>query len=157
MLCCTLDEMMNGKIDISQVAEEENLFYKINHRLVRLYEVMQESKNSVASERADLQELISDISHQVKTPIANLKMINATLLEQEVPPDKQREFLLASGTQLDKLDFLMQAMIKTSRLETGVISLEKKQQPYLTYWIMQLSTRRSTVLFVFALKAGKCT
>lgn len=112
MLCCTLDEMMNGKIDISQVAEEENLFYKINHRLVRLYEVMQESKNSVASERADLQELISDISHQVKTPISNLKMINATLLEQEVPQDKQREFLLASGTQLDKLDFLMQAMIK---------------------------------------------
>ena len=90
---------------------------------------MQESKNSVASERADLQELISDISHQVKTPIANLKMVNATLLEQEVPSDKQREFLLASGTQLDKLDFLMQAMIKTSRLETGVISLEKKQQP----------------------------
>lgn len=137
ILCCTLDEMMNGKIDISQVAEEENLFYKINHRLVRLYEVMQESKNSVASERADLQELISDISHQVKTPIANLKMVNATLLkmvnatllEQEVPSDKQREFLLASGTQLDKLDFLMQAMIKTSRLETGVISLEKKQQP----------------------------
>ena len=101
ILCCTLDEMMNGKIDISQVAEEENLFYKINHRLVRLYEVMQESKNSVASERADLQELISDISHQVKTPIANLKMVNATLLEQEVPSDKQREFLLASGTQLD--------------------------------------------------------
>lgn len=129
ILCCTLDEMMNGKIDISQVAEEENLFYKINHRLVRLYEVMQESKNSVASERADLQELISDISHQVKTPIANLKMVNATLLEQEVPSDKQREFLRASGTQLDKLDFLMQAMIKTSRLETGVISLEKKQQP----------------------------
>ena len=129
ILCCTLDEMMNGKIDISQVAEEENLFYKINHRLVRLYEVMQESKNSVASERADLQELISDISHQVKTPIANLKMVNATLLEQEVPSDKQREFLLASGTQLDKLDFLMQAMIKTSRLETGVISLEKKSQP----------------------------
>lgn len=129
MLCCTLDEMMNGKMDISQAVEEENLFYKINHRLVRLYEVMLESKNSVASERADLQELISDISHQVKTPIANLKMVNSTLLEQDVPQDKQREFLIASSTQLDKLDFLMQAMIKTSRLETGVISLEKKQQP----------------------------
>lgn len=85
---------MNGKIDISQVAEEENLFYKINHRLVRLYEVMQESKNSVASERADLQELISDISHQVKTPIANLKMINATLLEQEVPQVNSGNFYL---------------------------------------------------------------
>lgn len=129
MLCYTLDGMMNGKIDISQISEEENLFYKINHRLVRLYEVMQESKSIVASERADLQELISDISHQVKTPIANLKIVNATLLEQEVQQDKQREFLLASTTQLDKLDFLMQAMIKTSRLETGVISLEKKEQP----------------------------
>ena len=115
--------------DHKQTVEEENLFYKINYRLGRLYEVMQENKNSIAKERADLQELISDISHQVKTPIANLKMINNTLLENEVPPQKQKEFLTAQASQLDKLDFLMQAMIKTSRLETGVISLEQRQQP----------------------------
>ena len=127
--CGQMDDMLSGDMQPKQTVEEESLFYKINYQLGRLYEVMQENKNSIAKERADLQELISDISHQVKTPIANLKMINATLLEQEVPSDKQREFLLASGTQLDKLDFLMQAMIKTSRLETGVISLEKKQQP----------------------------
>ena len=63
-----------------QAAEEESLFYKINHRLVRLYEVMIENRNSVAKERADLQELISDISHQVKTPITNLKMYQRTEL-----------------------------------------------------------------------------
>ena len=56
-------------------------------------------------------------------------MINSTLMEQEVPAQKQKEFLAAQASQLDKLDFLMQAMIKTSRLETGVISLEQKQQP----------------------------
>ena len=150
ILCCTLDEMMNGKIDISQVAEEENLFYKINHRLVRLYEVMQESKNSVASERADLQELISDISHQVKTPISNLKMINATLLEQEVPQDKQREFLLASGTQLDKLDFLMQAMIKTSRLETGVASERADLQELISDISHQVKTPISNLKMINA-------
>ncbi len=93
-----------------------------------VYEVMQENRNHIAKEREDLQELISDISHQVKTPIANLKMINNTLLEQEVPAQKQQEFLTAQSSQLDKLDFLMQAMIKTSRLETGVISLEQKEQ-----------------------------
>ena len=76
-----------------------------------------------------MQELISDISHQVKTPISNLKMVNATLLEQPMPEEKQREFLQASSSQLEKLDFLMQAMIKTSRLETGVISLDRKIQP----------------------------
>ena len=56
-------------------------------------------------------------------------MVNATLLEQSVTEEKRREFLQASSGQLEKLDFLMQAMIKTSRLETGVISLERKMQP----------------------------
>ena len=56
-------------------------------------------------------------------------MVNATLLEQPMPEKKRREFLQASSGQLEKLDFLMQAMIKTSRLETGVISLDRKIQP----------------------------
>lgn len=128
-LCYLLDDMMTGEMEPPQTSEEENLFYKINHRLARLYEVMRENRRSVAKERTDLQELISDISHQVKTPIANLKMVNATLLTQSMPEEKQKEFLTACGGQLDKLDFLMQAMIKTSRLETGVISLTMKLQP----------------------------
>ena len=126
--CSLMDDMLSGNMQPKQTVEEESLFYKIEYRLNRLYEVMQENKNSIAQERADLQELISDISHQVKTPIANLKMINSTLLENEVPVQKQKEFLTAQASQLDKLDFLMQAMIKTSRLETGVISLEQRQQ-----------------------------
>ena len=128
-LCETIDSMLDGTSAPPQVYEEENLFYKINHRLVRLYEVMRENRECVAKERADLQELISDISHQVKTPIANLQMVNATLLEQPVTKEKRQEFLQASSGQLEKLDFLMQAMIKTSRLETGVISLDRKTQP----------------------------
>ena len=109
--------MLPGAEQPRQAAEEESLFYKINFRLGRLYEVMQENKNSIAKEQSDLQELISDISHQVKTPIANLKIINSTLMEQDVPAQKQKEFLAAQAGQLDKLDFLMQAMIKISRLE----------------------------------------
>ena len=108
--CGQMDDMLSENMQPKQTVEEENLFYKINYRLGRLYEVMQENKNSIAKERADLQELISDISHQVKTPIANLKMINNTLLENEVPPQKQKEFLTAQASQLDKLDFLMQAI-----------------------------------------------
>lgn len=128
-LCGQLDAMLSGEIEPPQTLEEESIFYKINHRLARLYEVMRENQRSVAKERADLQELISDISHQVKTPIANLKMIDTTLLEQSLTEEKVYEFLTAMGGQIDKLDFLMQAMIKTSRLETGVITLEKKMQP----------------------------
>ena len=129
MLCEQLDGMIQGNLKDLQFDEEENLFNKINHRLSRLYSVLCENRQSIAREREDLQGLISDVSHQVKTPIANLKMIETTLIEQDMTEQKQREFLAAMGGQLDKLDFLMQALIKTSRLEAGIISLEKKKQP----------------------------
>jgi signal transduction histidine kinase len=126
-LCTLLDTMMHGKKEITQEIEKEPLFYKVNHRLLKLYEVMIENRNNVIKEKKELQELISDISHQIKTPISNLKIVNATLIEQQVPTDEQKKFLKAMDTQIDKLDFLMQALIKTSRLETGIISLIKQQ------------------------------
>lgn len=126
-ICRTLDGMMNGDIEPQKINEEETLLAKINYRLARLYEAMRENSRRVAEERAVLQELISDISHQVKMPIANLKIINSTLLEKNVSEDKKKEFLQAISGQLDKLDFLMQAMIKMSRLETGIITLVQKE------------------------------
>jgi signal transduction histidine kinase len=125
-ICRTLDAMMNGDNEFQKANEEETLLARINYRLMRLYEAMQENSCRVAEEKANLQELISDISHQVKMPIANLKMVNATLLEQNVPEDKRHDFLQAMDGQLNKLDFLMQAMIKISRLETGVITLSQR-------------------------------
>lgn len=128
-ICQTLDDMMSGNGRPQYAGETETLFVKINHRLNRLYDVMLESRNHATGERARLQEIISDISHQVKTPIANLKMTNDLLLEQDMPEDKQQEFLKATNGQLEKLDFLMQAMIKMSRLEAGIITLTKKDCP----------------------------
>lgn len=128
-LCDTLDGMMNGNERPAVDYEAETLFAHICHRLERLYNIMQENRRKVIEEKAELQSLVSDISHQTKTPIANLKMINDTLLTRPMPEEKLREFLQATGSQLDKLDFLIQAMVKTSRLETGVITLEKKAAP----------------------------
>ena len=51
--CGQMDDMLSGDMQPRQTVEEESLFYKINYRLGRLYEVMQENKNSVAKERAD--------------------------------------------------------------------------------------------------------
>ena len=94
---------------------------------VRLYHVMQETRHKVEEEKAELQSLVSDISHQTKTPIANLKMLNDTMLTIKISEETREEFLHATASQLDKLDFLIQGMVKTSRLETGVITLEKKE------------------------------
>lgn len=63
--CVMLDDMLSGDAQPQQTVVEESLFYKINYRLGRLYEVMRENQNSITKERADLLELISDISHHI--------------------------------------------------------------------------------------------
>lgn len=126
-LCYMLDGMINGSEWPQMHMEAETSLARISHRLERLYNIMQTDRCKASEEKAELQTLVSDISHQTKTPIANLKMINDTMQTRKMPEGKLQEFLQVSGSQLDKLDFLIQAMVKTSRLETGVIALEKKQ------------------------------
>lgn len=94
--------------------------------LTRLYGIMQENRRKVDEERKELQMLVSDISHQVKTPVSNLKMVTDTLLTKPVTEQEQTDFLQGIRSQTDKLDFLFQALVKASRLETGAIRLEKK-------------------------------
>lgn len=125
-LCSVLDDMINSR-DVQIIEyDKETLFDKIGHRLTRLYGIMQENRSKVEDERQELQTLISDISHQVKTPVANLKMMTDTLLTKQVAERERQEFLYGIRGQAEKLDFLMQGLVKTSRLETGIISLEKK-------------------------------
>lgn len=124
-----IDDIVNGKEDITFDLESETLTGKINHRLLRLYEIMQNEKRQVQEEKQSIQEMISGISHQVKTPLTNLKMYNSTLLERQLAPEKAREFHKLMESQIDKLNFLIQAMVKMSRLETGVITLSVSRTP----------------------------
>ncbi len=125
-LCKTLDNMIDGDEEPKPTDNSETLFARINHRLTRLYQIMQGNRRKVEEERQELQTLVSDISHQVKTPVSNLKMVTDTLLTRPVTEAERIDFIKGVRSQTDKLDFLFQALVKTSRLETGVIRLEKK-------------------------------
>ena len=126
VLCQTLDHMIEGNEAPLRPEDSETTLARICHRLSRLYQIMQENRRKVDEERRELQSLISDISHQVKTPVSNLKMAADTLLEKPVSEAERIDFIRGIFSQTDKLDFLFQALVKTSRLETGVIQLEKK-------------------------------
>ena len=126
-LCKTLDNMINGDKEPKQTDNSETLFARINHRLTRLYQIMQENRLKVEEERKELQALVSDISHQVKTPVGNLKIATDTLLTRQVTEAERIDFIEGVRSQTDKLDFLFQALVKTSRLETGAMRLEKKK------------------------------
>ena len=125
-LCQTMDQMISGSGEPVRAADSETLFARISYRLSRLYDIMQENRREASEERQELQMLVSDVSHQVKTPVSNLKMVTDTLLSKSVTEEEQREFLKGIRNQTDKLEFLFQALVKTSRLETGAIRLEKK-------------------------------
>ncbi len=108
-LCQTLDHMIAGNEAPQRPEDSETQLARIGHRLARLYQIMQENRRRVDEERQELQTLVSDISHQVKTPVSNLKMATDTLLEK---PMTEAERIRGIRSQTDKLDFLFQALVK---------------------------------------------
>ena len=80
VLCQTLDHMIEGHEAPLRPEDSETMLARICYRLSRLYQIMQENRRKVDEERRELQSLISDISHQVKTPVSNLKMAADQLL-----------------------------------------------------------------------------
>ena len=130
-LCQTMDSMISGGEEPARAEDRETIFARISYRLSRLYGILQESQRKMDKERRELQTLVSDISHQVKTPVANLKMVTDTLLAKPVTEQERLDFLQGIRSQTDKLEFLVQSMGKASRLETGAVTLEKKDVPLL--------------------------
>ena len=125
-ICQTLDHMIVGNEEPTCPEDSETQLARIEHRMARLYQIMQENRRKVDEERQELQSLVSDISHQVKTPVSNLKMATDTLLEKPMTEAERIDFIQGIRSQTDKLDFLVRALVKTSRLETGVIQLDSK-------------------------------
>lgn len=77
-------------------------------------------------EKEKIKTLIADISHQTKTPIANLSLYSELLLEQELPPEAA-QYAAAVNEQAAKLSFLISSLVKMSRLETGILVLKPEK------------------------------
>ncbi len=79
------------------------------------------AKKTAEKEQAAVKSLIADISHQTRTPIANLLLYASLLSEGELSPE-QREQARALTAQGEKLSFLIQVLVKASRLEAGIVA-----------------------------------
>lgn len=85
------------------------------------------SARNVAEEKDKIKALISDISHQTKTPLSNI-LLYADLLEEEDLPESAKENVSALKGQTGKLLFLINSLAKLSRLENGILSLSPKTE-----------------------------
>ncbi len=122
-LCRTLDDLIAERKPEEYVPYEDTLTARIQGKFMQYYDLMSEGRRQSRQDKQVIQELVSDISHQVKTPIANLQMFMGILQSHDLSSEKRGEFLGTMVEQINKLDFLLQSLIKMSRLETGTFAL----------------------------------
>lgn len=119
-----IDAILAGKKDIDFQENRETLVGKLQMKLRQIYEIMEKKSEESISQRLQLESMISDISHQVKTPIASIRMYHHLLQRKNLEEEKREEFLESVEYQVDKLEFYMKSMIRMSRLETGIIKVQ---------------------------------
>lgn len=121
-----LDEAIEGRF--SERRFDESRLSRAESRLSHYLSASAISAVRVSEEKAKLQSLIADISHQTRTPLSNI-LLYAQLLEEQDLPDKSRDCIAALAGQTRKLQSLLEALVRTSRLETGVLTFHPEKRP----------------------------
>ena len=125
----SLDAMLTKAIGGSFPAEsfDESRMSSLESRLAQYLSASQVSALNIKKQRDQINSLISDISHQTKTPVANLKLYSQLLEEHPLSPQAMG-CARAISAQTEKLESLMDALVKSSRLETGILALQPERQ-----------------------------
>lgn len=125
-----LDRMLSTAIDggFGEESFDESAPSALESRMARFLNGSARSLRGLQRQRESIQRLLSDISHQTKTPLANLRLYSSLLMEEELTP-RQREQAQVIFQQSEKLSFLIETLVKLSRLETDVLAVTPKSQP----------------------------
>lgn len=125
-----LDRMLSTAIDggFGEESFDESAPSALESRMARFLNGSARSLRGVQRQRESIQRMLSDISHQTKTPLANLRLYSSLLMEEELTP-RQREQAQVIFQQSEKLSFLIETLVKLSRLETDVLVVTPKLQP----------------------------
>lgn len=94
--------------------------------LIKMINILKEKVELLNNEKIFLNEVISDISHQLKTPMTSLIILN-DLMYEDLPKETKIEFLDKIKSQLNRMEWLIKSMLKLSKVEAKVIDFEKKE------------------------------
>lgn len=128
MLLKKLNKMIDDVINnnFKENIYDESMLSSVEARLSQYLSMCNTSVKSLSDEKIKIKELISDISHQTKTPIANILLYSQLLNEQNISKESE-DCVVELSLQAEKLSFLIDSLIKTSRLETGIVTLNPKK------------------------------
>lgn len=128
----SLEDMLRAATEgeFTESAFDETRMSRLETELAHYLSASAMSARNVEREKEKIKTLIADISHQTKTPIANLLLYSELLAEEELT-QMAREKLAALHGQTEKLQFLIEALVKLSRLENGIIRLRPEDHAVL--------------------------
>lgn len=113
-----------AKRKLSTRDAEETRESKLVSQLRQLISITDYEARTAMEEKESISRLVSDLSHQLKTPLANISMYTQLLKDASLSEEERQEFLLRTNEQVAKMEWLMQTLLKTSRLEIGMIEFE---------------------------------
>jgi signal transduction histidine kinase len=123
-----IESIIHNNYKIDEDFKEVGIFNIINSDLNKLSKSLNLKVNNLDKEKEEIKELVTDISHQLKTPLASLKLYNTLLLEEDMNEEDKIEFLQTNEMSINKLHNLIDSLVNISRLETSMISIKKENK-----------------------------
>lgn len=124
----SIQEGLKGNFSRQLREEDEGDFSILSHHYNNMLQMIKQNLETLNEERKFLKEIISDISHQLKTPMSSIMMLNELLIEDDTMEDKTREdFLNRTKTQLNRMNWLIKSLLKIARLEAKAITFKKER------------------------------
>ena len=125
----TLEKMIDSAADgeYSETKFDESRLSALETKFSNYLSSSNTSSKNIMKEKEKIKTLISDISHQTKTPISNL-ILYSELIEEEYLSEDMRSNVEAIKQQAEKLEFLIKSLVKLSRLENGILNLSPRKE-----------------------------
>lgn len=108
---------------IPAVSPGEDADNIIRDGFVRIEKKYGREREAALNDKKTILSLILDLSHQLKTPLANIRLYHELLRAPDLPPDKKKQLEDRLEEQTDKLDWLLGSLFKMADLERGTASL----------------------------------
>lgn len=121
-----LRNYMDGDFSLHLPQNREGTIYRLFASAEQLASMLQSKNDSERQAKEFLKNTISDISHQLKTPLAAMILYQEILSDEPEHPDTVREFSMKMGTALKRMERLILSMLKITRLDTGNITFERR-------------------------------
>ena len=123
------ESLINNKELRCSAAGKETLYSKIENQLIRIQEVLDGRRKGAEKNKEEIQKLISEIAHQMRTPLSNIKNYTGFLKEslEKNEASLYMEYLTDLQKSEEQLCFLVESFIKTARLEQGIIQVHNQR------------------------------